>query len=128
VAFGIGLFAGLGGGSGPSAGGPDAGSPRGAPPGGDGKPTLMVRVGPGGEGGSGEEVRVPLLEVSPSDPSWDWMQEALGTDDLVRRLEEAGHRVSERRRFVGVTLSDGREAVVPVDEYEVRPVSYRPYR
>ena len=85
---------------------------------------VTLRVTTGENGG---EVQVPLLEVSEADAAWQWLEEALLTEEMVASLAAAGHRVLERRHFVPLVLDDGRQAVLPINEVEVHPVSYRTY-
>ncbi len=96
----------------------------GAPKGQGDSVTLLF---PAGEQGAVEEIRVPLVEVSRSDPSWQWMQEAMLKNALFSQLIEEGHQVFERRDLISIQLEDGRQAVIPIDEIEVLPASYPTY-
>lgn len=91
------------------------------------RPREALAVGAdGAEEGAGE-LWVPVVEAEEGDPMWRWLEESLAAEELIARLEAEGHYVSKTRQLVPITLPDGRPAVLPVDEVEVRPVVYRTY-
>ncbi|MEK6237282.1 MAG: hypothetical protein N2C14_21435 [Planctomycetales bacterium] len=48
-------------------------------------------------------------------------------EHVVRALERTGHKVNQQRRYVPVSLQDGRRIVVPYEEVEVQFIGDRPY-
>jgi hypothetical protein len=123
VAFGLGLVVAPQGGKGGSSEPPPLASE-----GATASPSQGLIVEGEGRGGAAEEFWVPVVEAEEGDPMWRWLQESLATEDMIARLEAEGHYVSKTRQLVPITLPDGRQAVLPIDEVEVRPVVYRTYR
>jgi len=69
-----------------------------------------------------ETYRLPVVEGDRIDPKWAEYLPAPLPPDLVRELEQAGHRIHRRRELVPYRMPDGSRLVVPVDEYEVHYV------
>jgi len=76
-------------------------------------------------GADGQErlVEVPILTADRYDPELLSGQPAALSQDLVRQLQRAGHEVNQYRELVPVSLEDGRQLVLPVDQVEVRFVN-----
>jgi hypothetical protein len=76
-------------------------------------------------GADGQErlVEVPILTADRYDPQLLSGQPAALSHDLVRQLQRAGHEVNQYRELVPVSLEDGRQLVLPVDQVEVRFVN-----
>lgn len=71
---------------------------------------------------------VPLYEV-PAGMRDEWLAglEPVLPADLVNELKRRGHRVERVEQLVPISLEDGREGVVPVERYQITPVSRRAY-
>lgn len=76
-------------------------------------------------GADGQErlVEVPILTADRYDPELLSGQPAALSHDLVRQLQRSGHEVNQYRELVPVSLEDGRQLVLPVDQVEVRFVN-----
>jgi hypothetical protein len=48
--------------------------------------------------------------------------------EVVRMLEQNGSRVIREQRLMPITLKDGRRAVVPVEQVEIRPASLQGFQ
>ncbi len=88
--------------------------------------TLVV----GGEPGSGNlsSFRVPLVETTPEEA--DWLSgEVTGMPEEVQRyLESQGHRVHRTFRLMTVDVGGGRQAIVPMEQFEIVPAESRDYQ
>ena len=86
----------------------------------------LVLDGPGGTQSSAGQV--PIYEV-PGDASSSWLseQEPALPAELVSELKRRGHRVERQEQYVPVSLEDGREGMIPVESYQITPVSRRAY-
>jgi hypothetical protein len=72
-----------------------------------------------GPGGSPAQVRLPAVESA--DPlQWLRDQPPAIPDEVAQELRRRGHHVQTQRRYVPVPLDDGRSAVFPFDQVEVR--------
>jgi len=86
----------------------------------------LVFDGPGGTQSPGGEVQI--YEV-PDDASSNWLTQpepALSLE-LINELKRRGHRVERQEQYVPVSLEDGREGMIPVESYQITPVSRRAY-
>jgi hypothetical protein len=72
-----------------------------------------------GPGGSPQQVRLPAVE-GPDPAQWLREQPPAIPDEVVQELRRRGHHVQTQRRYVPVPLDDGRSAVFPFDQVEVR--------
>ena len=72
-----------------------------------------------GPEGSPEQVRLPAVD-GPDPAQWLREQPPAIPDEIVQELRRHGHHVETQRRYVPVPLDDGRSAVFPVDQVEVR--------
>jgi hypothetical protein len=90
-----------------------------------GNARLMID-GPGGAQSPVGEV--PILEMSAgASDQWLTQHEPMLPIDLIDELKRRGHRVERLEQFVPVNLEDGREGVIPVESYQITPVSRRAY-
>jgi hypothetical protein len=88
----------------------------------------MVRLYLAGDTpGTFHEVDLPLLEATDGGSALLADGPSFIPQQVRRTLERMGHEVQEQRQFVPVQLSDGREAVVPVDDVLVRFVGQKTY-
>jgi hypothetical protein len=83
-----------------------------------------VRFAVNGPGGTPQQVRLPALDGADMDgreiDQWLRDQPPAIPDEIVRELRRLGHHVETRRQYLPVPLDDGRGAVFPVDQVEVR--------
>ncbi|MBI5758582.1 MAG: hypothetical protein HZA46_08700 [Planctomycetales bacterium] len=77
--------------------------------------------------GTFREVDLPLVEESEDGAVLLADGPSFIPHQVRRTLERMGHEVQEQRQLVPVQLSDGREAVVPVDDVHVRFVGQKSY-
>jgi hypothetical protein len=73
----------------------------------------------------GESIRLPAIERESIDEAWlESLPQAM-PPDVLRALENSGHRVRQDRRLMPLTMNDGRRLVVPVDQIELHYVGNR---
>ena len=78
-----------------------------------------------GQGSATRHVTVPVFAGSEPDPNWKLPQTAL--PPYVRsQWERQGYRISQDRRFLPVTTSDGRKGMIPVDQFQFTYVGREP--
>ncbi len=71
-----------------------------------------------------ESVEVPVFR-GPEYEQWVRDQPSAIPEDIRRAMEASGHHVEVERRFVPLTLEDGRQVIVSVEDVEVRPANNR---
>jgi len=71
-----------------------------------------------------ESVEVPVFR-GPEYEQWVRDQPSAIPEDVRRAMEASGHHVEVERRFVPLTLEDGRQVIVSVEDVEVRPAKSR---
>jgi hypothetical protein len=86
----------------------------------------LVIDGPGGAQSQAGDV--PIVEM-PAGASDEWLtrHEPVLPVGLINELQRRGHRVERVQQYVPVSLEDGREGVIPVESYQITPVSRRAY-
>lgn len=86
----------------------------------------LVIDGPGGTQSPAGDV--PIVEM-PAGASDEWLKEhdPVLPVGLINELKRRGHRVERVQQYVPVSLEDGREGVIPVESYQITPVSRRAY-
>ena len=88
----------------------------------------MIRVLLAGDTpGTFREVDLPLVEATDDGSALLADRPSFIPHQVRRTLERMGHEVQEQWQLVPVQLSDGREAVVPVDDVHVRFVGQKTY-
>ena len=65
------------------------------------------------------EVHIPVLDGPASNERWMRPEPEAIPEYVQRQLERHGYQLQQRRRFLQVQLEDGRQAVIPVDQYQV---------
>ncbi len=90
-----------------------------------GNARLMID-GPGGAQSPVGEVPILEMPASASD-RWLTQHEPVLPADVINELKRRGHRVERLEQYVPVDLEDGREGVIPVESYQITPVSRRAY-
>lgn len=82
-----------------------------------------------GQGTQRHTVQLPVFDHQKPQEQWLAQAEAAGpTPAVLAELERRGIQVSQRRQLVPVTLSDGRELIVPVKEVDLqfqKPLVYQ---
>jgi hypothetical protein len=101
---------------------PYAVAPAAAPTGG-GLQTVKLAVE--GTGGGEQTVEVPLVDGSQLGEAWLREQMPAIPSQVRAALERSGHEIQQQRAYWPIELKDGRRALVPVDQIEVRPVGNR---
>ncbi|MBI3462373.1 MAG: hypothetical protein HY000_04840 [Planctomycetes bacterium] len=71
------------------------------------------------------EIHLPVVEGPTADSRWLRAEPEALPDYLQRQLEERGYQLQQCRRFMEVKLEDGRHALIPVDQYQVKFVGGR---
>jgi hypothetical protein len=72
-----------------------------------------------GPEGSPRQVRLPAVD-GPDPERWLSEQPPAIPDEIVQELRRRGHHVETQRQYLPVPLDDGRSAVFPVDQVDVR--------
>lgn len=81
--------------------------------------TEFVEFALNDEPGPGQSVLVPILSGGDSDSLLESSGPVL-SPDLQRFLRERGHEFVEHRELISVQLPDGRQAVIPVRQVQLR--------
>jgi hypothetical protein len=69
------------------------------------------------------EIHLPVLEGPASNERWLRPDPEALPEYVQRQLERHGYQLQQRRRFLKVQLEDGRDAVIPVDQYQLKFVA-----
>ncbi len=81
-----------------------------------------VTLGPWRMVGNGDPINLPAVPRDEIDEEWLNSFPAAIPEELVRQLEQNGCGVVRRREYVPYRMEDGRQVVVPMDQYEIRYV------
>ena len=84
-----------------------------------------VQVAVDGMNGQPQTFNVPLVDVSQAPQALFQQHQPVVPDNIRRALEQSGRQVRQQRQYYPVTLPDGRQVIVPVDQVEVVPVGGR---
>jgi len=84
---------------------------------------LMVSDGQG----QSRPIDIPLYDVNRVGTEFLASDEESLPRPMLDLLQSRGFRVQRYQRYIPVELEDGRQAVVPVDGYQVVPIGSRPY-
>lgn len=74
----------------------------------------------------GEEIRVPVFAAKDAAERLSFEPSGL-PPDVRQALERTGHHIEEQRQFVPVDLRDGRQVVLPVEQFRITPAVRRSY-
>jgi hypothetical protein len=81
-----------------------------------------------GDGSVSESVELPVVELSPQN-AWLLSGQGLAIPPEVRRdLQRQGRQLQQRRHVVPVRTQDGRQIVIPVQQWELTPVGGQRYQ
>jgi hypothetical protein len=83
------------------------------------QPTITMTV-IGNDGDVERQLEIPVVETDTFDPRWLQRPPSAIPQELASALRRSGHRVEEQRLYVPVLLEDGRQAIIPLDQAEVR--------
>jgi hypothetical protein len=85
----------------------------------------LVVDGPTGE--STQVGELPMYEMPGSIEQWLAESAPALSPDVIQSLKERGHEIKRHVQYVPVQLEDGRQGIVPVENYQITPVSQRAY-
>jgi len=92
------------------------------------KPIGNVRLVVDGPGGDSTSVGdVPVFETPESVDQWLADERPALSPELLQTLQQRGHQVERQIEYVTVQLDDGRQVIVPVERYQIRPANRLPY-
>lgn len=77
-----------------------------------------LRLELGDEKGQSQAVEVPVVDGANLEFEELWNPPPVITEELQRTLLKSGRRAREQRRFLEVTLDDGRSGLVPVSDVQ----------
>jgi hypothetical protein len=135
LAFGLGIAAPrwFGGASGPTVAENTHGSPAensvatnaGNPPRHESfKPIGNVQLVVDGPGGDSTAVGdVPIYDLPGSVEQWLANERPSLSPEVLQTLQDRGHRVERQVEYVPVLLNDGRQVIVPLERYQIRPAN-----
>ena len=86
-----------------------------------------VRFVVDGQGEDSHTMDVPLLDDPELMESFPFTQQSAIPIEVLRQLEQTGHRVEHQRRLAPVELPDGRRLLVPVEDVKIVPVKRQMY-
>jgi hypothetical protein len=82
-------------------------------------------------GGSGadraESENIPIYHLTGDAAAWPGAMQPALSAGVIDALERRGHQVERHEQFVPVDLGDGRQGVIPIEQYKITPVSRRAY-
>ncbi|HLA84071.1 MAG TPA: hypothetical protein VJL29_04695 [Thermoguttaceae bacterium] len=93
-----------------------------------GSDVKLVGLTDRGPDGQLRTVRLPAVQRERLDEQWLRDLPSGIPEGLAQSLEQSGHEVHPSRQLIPYRLPDGRRLVVPVDQLDVRPVSYSRYQ
>ncbi|MFN0054497.1 MAG: hypothetical protein ACKV0T_20155 [Planctomycetales bacterium] len=75
--------------------------------------------------GENDEDEMEIAVLAGGGVDWRWLmwQPPAVQQDVVQALERRGHRVQLQRQLMSVSLKNGEQVVVPVDQVQVRPAA-----
>lgn len=72
--------------------------------------------------GTGQPIDLPVMEWSPDRQRMLAQPSIPVPPEVQRMLQQAGHELRTKRRFVPFQTQDGREVLIPLDQLEITPV------
>jgi hypothetical protein len=92
-------------------------------------PWELVTVPVADSGGEAGTIQVPAMELQRLGPQWvDRFPRPTLPVELLEALRQSGHRIRRDRLLLPVPMEDGRQLVVPVDQFEFRYVGDSAYQ
>lgn len=80
-----------------------------------------------GEGLPPEEIVVPVVEAGMAARESLVLAEPAIPDSVLRSLRLRGHKISRQHEYIPIALDDGRQVILPVEQYQITPVSSKSY-
>jgi hypothetical protein len=84
-----------------------------------GQPTITMTL-VDNQGDIERQLEIPVVETDSLDPGWLGRPPSAIPHEIADALRRDGHIVEEQRLYVPVRLDDGRQAIIPLDQAEVR--------
>jgi hypothetical protein len=92
------------------------------------KPIGNVRLVVDGPGGDSTAVGdVPYYDLPGSVEQWLANEQPSLSPEVLQTLQNRGHNIERQVEYVPVLLDDGRQVIVPIERYQIRPPSKQPY-
>jgi anti-sigma factor RsiW len=92
------------------------------------QPVGQARLVLGGSGaGRTESGNIPIYHLTGDATAWPGATQPALSAGVIDELERRGHQVERYEQFVPVDLGDGRQGVIPIEQYKITPVSRRAY-
>ena len=79
-----------------------------------------------GEGLSPQEIVVSLQDAAEPGSNFVPAEPAI-SDRVLRSLQLRGHKIDRQQEYIPIDLQDGRQVILPVEEYRITPVSSKSY-
>jgi hypothetical protein len=79
-------------------------------------------------GADDQRIDVPFYDLHEMNPTWLSRESLALPPEVVRVLERLGHEVRRDRGLVPIDLEDGRRVVIPVEQFEITPVTGRSFQ
>jgi hypothetical protein len=70
---------------------------------------------------------VPVYERPGSIDEWLANERPALSPEVLQTLKDRGHLVERQIEYVPVLLDDGRQVIVPVERYQLKPANKKPY-
>lgn len=58
---------------------------------------------------------------------WNTVNKPVLSPQVIEQLEQAGHKIDHRQQWLRIDTDDGRQVLVPVDDYRIQPPSRPAY-
>jgi hypothetical protein len=92
------------------------------------KPIGNVRLVVDGPSGDSTAVGdVPIYDLPVPMEQWLANERPALSPEVLQTLEDRGHSIERQVEYVPVLLDDGRQVIVPIERYQIRPATERPY-
>ena len=79
-----------------------------------------------GAGLAPQEIVVSLQDAAESGSDFVPTEPAI-SDSVLRSLQLRGHKINRQQEYIPIDLQDGRQVILPVEEYRITPVSSKSY-
>ena len=80
-----------------------------------------------GPEGTSTATNLPVYEMQGDLANWLSEKKPALLNEVVEALERRGHNVERHQQYVSVPMDDGRQAIIPIEGYEITPVSRQTY-
>jgi hypothetical protein len=86
-----------------------------------------VKLSPPGTTDTAESIQLPALQSDHIDQQWLQSVAPKLPEDVLQALKLQGYEVLTQQRLMPMPLKDGRQLVVPVDQYELKYIGNQTY-